>query len=332
MALLRSHRLILSPPHVRSFATTSSRPATPLYMLAALSQSREAQHFTKRSGLGITNHSPAVEAIKSSEVDPFTSPKSSKPKNPAPSPPSDPSSPAPTSTPLPSGAQGPLESSLRITLASSLLSSDPRTISPSIPTDTLTLNRAAFAVLNAIPGSDAVLSAQAREKIQSARKADREAGEKEARDRADREVREKSAGVVEEVSSLRNGSGRGREREEGEVQAGRAEVVTGSGKSAGGEGGLALVAMVVALVGMNLYGYEMLREERKERERLVGRVQRLESGRREAVRDMRERKRSEAVVRPVVARKEEVVARTVEPAPGRGEKVKGWVGGLFWAN
>lgn len=48
-------------------------------MLSALSHARETQHYAKQSGLGVTWHSPAVEAIKSSEVDIYKTKKNRTP-------------------------------------------------------------------------------------------------------------------------------------------------------------------------------------------------------------------------------------------------------------
>lgn len=61
-----------------SFHTSTARHATPFLQLAALSQSREAQHFSKVSGLSIVQHSPALQLMKSSEVDPFERVKTAK--------------------------------------------------------------------------------------------------------------------------------------------------------------------------------------------------------------------------------------------------------------
>ncbi|KAF4551617.1 Hypothetical protein D9617_13g101190 [Elsinoe fawcettii] len=320
MALSRPQHILPAGALARTFSTSTARPATPLYMLAALSHARETQHFTKRSGLGVTNHAPAVEAIKSSEVDPFAPPKPRSSTSPSlrsqsPSPSTSPSPrPSPTGPLHTPRDLGPIEYQARISAASAVLASDPRTLNPASPADALALNRAAFAVLNAIPGSDAVLSVPAREKLYAAQDADRRAGEKEQMVAASRDVRERFGGAVEEMSSP---------REDGAKDT-----------NTKGEGSAALVALVVGLVGANWYAYEMLKEERKERERLVGRVQRLEAGRREGRRE-RKARREENVVPPghmVVSSEVGGGTRTVGPEQGVVDKVKGWIGGLFWAN
>ena len=48
--------------------------SSPLFHLAALSNSRETQHFNKATRLSRVEHSPALKLIQTSEVDPFVSP------------------------------------------------------------------------------------------------------------------------------------------------------------------------------------------------------------------------------------------------------------------
>ncbi|KAK5019956.1 hypothetical protein BJ546DRAFT_599405 [Cryomyces antarcticus] len=55
----------------RCFHQTTQHHAIPLFHLAALSNSREAQWFTKASGLSPVEHIPTLEAIRSSEVHPY---------------------------------------------------------------------------------------------------------------------------------------------------------------------------------------------------------------------------------------------------------------------
>lgn len=52
--------------------------SSPLFALHALSNARETQHLNKLSGLSRVEHSPALESIKRSEVDPFVSNKAVK--------------------------------------------------------------------------------------------------------------------------------------------------------------------------------------------------------------------------------------------------------------
>ena len=53
------------------FHTSVVRPATPFLHLAARAHQQETQHFMKQSRLSVVNHSPSLELLKSSEVDPF---------------------------------------------------------------------------------------------------------------------------------------------------------------------------------------------------------------------------------------------------------------------
>ncbi|PNS15538.1 Spindle assembly checkpoint component mad1 [Sphaceloma murrayae] len=353
---------LLRSSSTRHLSTTAPRPAIPLLMLSALSNAREAQHFSKHSGLGITNHSPAIEAIKSSEVDPFL------PKNPAPPPRKNPasasasasastststsssfppisplpfsaSSPAPyppsPSTASSSPVPGPKESALRTSLAAALLASDPRVLNPATHTDAVSLNRAASAVLSSVAGSEKALSAGAREKLRAAIEEDRSGAAARAVVETGPEVGERSGGLVERsVESEAEGKGATGGRAGGE----------GGGKDRGRDSGaLALMGLVLALGGTNWYAYELLGEERQERERLVGRVQRLEvsvkegDGRREARREwLQEQKRKRTERRAARENGETSVAarRSVNVVSDErpGEKVRGWIGSLFWAS
>ncbi|KAK4987950.1 hypothetical protein LTR50_004287 [Elasticomyces elasticus] len=56
----------------RNFHASSHEQALPLFHLAALSNSREAQWFTKASGLSPVEHIPNLEIIRSSEVHPYS--------------------------------------------------------------------------------------------------------------------------------------------------------------------------------------------------------------------------------------------------------------------
>lgn len=56
---------------IAQFHTSSIRQAIPLFALAARANSRETLHFSKSSGLSVVNHSPTLELLRSSEVDPF---------------------------------------------------------------------------------------------------------------------------------------------------------------------------------------------------------------------------------------------------------------------
>lgn len=66
-------------PTSHAFHTsTSLKSSSPLFHLAALSNSRESSHFRKVSKLSQVEHSPALQLIRSSEVEPFGAPKSIK--------------------------------------------------------------------------------------------------------------------------------------------------------------------------------------------------------------------------------------------------------------
>jgi hypothetical protein len=52
-------------------SSPASSASSPLFALQALANSRETQHFNKTSGLSRVNHSPNLELLRSSEVDPF---------------------------------------------------------------------------------------------------------------------------------------------------------------------------------------------------------------------------------------------------------------------
>ena len=61
----------IRPQHSRPFHSTRVHNATPFLHLAALSQAKQTQHLLAKSGLSVVNHSPRLEAIRASEVDPF---------------------------------------------------------------------------------------------------------------------------------------------------------------------------------------------------------------------------------------------------------------------
>lgn len=64
------HRIV--KPQCRHFhANPSSRALSPLFALQALANSRETQHFNRASGLSRVDHSPNLELLRSSEVEPF---------------------------------------------------------------------------------------------------------------------------------------------------------------------------------------------------------------------------------------------------------------------
>lgn len=58
----------------RPFSTSAVRPASPIFMLSALSNSRETQHLNKLSRLSRVEHSPSLKLIQTSEVDPYPLP------------------------------------------------------------------------------------------------------------------------------------------------------------------------------------------------------------------------------------------------------------------
>jgi len=66
----------------RLFSTSPTRPASPLFMLSALSNSRETQHFNKLSRLSRVEHSPSLKLIQTSEVDPYPLPTPPQPTGP----------------------------------------------------------------------------------------------------------------------------------------------------------------------------------------------------------------------------------------------------------
>lgn len=63
---------------LRTFSTTSTNRASPLFALSALSNRNETAHFAQISRLNRVNHSPALELIQESEVKPFTKTDSSQ--------------------------------------------------------------------------------------------------------------------------------------------------------------------------------------------------------------------------------------------------------------
>ncbi|EGP85910.1 unnamed protein product [Zymoseptoria tritici ST99CH_3D1] len=68
-------RTLTAATSTRSFSTTRRAPASLLFALGQLSNTRETQHFAKRSKLDHVEHSPPLQLIRSSEVDPFAPPK-----------------------------------------------------------------------------------------------------------------------------------------------------------------------------------------------------------------------------------------------------------------
>ncbi|KJX94319.1 hypothetical protein TI39_contig4202g00005 [Zymoseptoria brevis] len=64
-------RTLTAAISTRSFSTTLRAPASLLFALGQLSNTRETQHFAKRSKLDHVEHSPPLQLIRSSEVDPF---------------------------------------------------------------------------------------------------------------------------------------------------------------------------------------------------------------------------------------------------------------------
>jgi hypothetical protein len=73
-ALRRSSTPISAPYLRQAFSTSPPRPASVLFALHALSNSRETQHFNRVSHLPRFEHSPPLKLIKTSEVDPFPLP------------------------------------------------------------------------------------------------------------------------------------------------------------------------------------------------------------------------------------------------------------------
>ncbi|KAK0258560.1 hypothetical protein LTS09_006819 [Friedmanniomyces endolithicus] len=72
--LSRTATLTITTTTPRTFSTTPPRPASILFALNALSNSRETQHFAKLSHLPRTEHSPPLNLIKTSEVDAYPLP------------------------------------------------------------------------------------------------------------------------------------------------------------------------------------------------------------------------------------------------------------------
>ena len=77
---LSSSCLLKAPSSQRrhDLHTTSRRLGSPLHNLSGLSASREAQHLSKERGIPRTEFSASLELLKSSEVDPFGGPGSSR--------------------------------------------------------------------------------------------------------------------------------------------------------------------------------------------------------------------------------------------------------------
>lgn len=65
---------LAAPVGHRAFHPAPSRRASILFMLSALSNSRETQHLNKITKLPRLEHSPPLKLIKSSEIDPFPCP------------------------------------------------------------------------------------------------------------------------------------------------------------------------------------------------------------------------------------------------------------------
>lgn len=63
----------LSKHQRASFSNSVARHATPFFQLTARANAQETQHFLRASKLSVVNHSPNLELLKSSEVDPFKS-------------------------------------------------------------------------------------------------------------------------------------------------------------------------------------------------------------------------------------------------------------------
>lgn len=66
--------LILRFTSIRTFSTTPPKPASILFALNSLSNSRETQHFNKITKLPRVEHSPPLQLIKSGEVDTYPLP------------------------------------------------------------------------------------------------------------------------------------------------------------------------------------------------------------------------------------------------------------------
>jgi len=70
-SLSKSFKLQSLPSQRRAFTSSKLRHAPPFFNLGATAAAKETQYFSKLSGHGVVNHSPALEAIKNSEVEPF---------------------------------------------------------------------------------------------------------------------------------------------------------------------------------------------------------------------------------------------------------------------
>ncbi|GAB7343817.1 hypothetical protein MBLNU457_1787t1 [Dothideomycetes sp. NU457] len=70
-SLSRSHKLSWSSYQRRTFTASKLRHGPGFFNLGATAAAKETQYFSKLSGLGVLNHSPTLEAIKNSEVEPF---------------------------------------------------------------------------------------------------------------------------------------------------------------------------------------------------------------------------------------------------------------------
>lgn len=70
-SLSKSCKVSWSSYQRRTFTASKLRRAPGFFNLGATAAAKETQYFSKLSGLGVLNHSPTLEAIKNSEVEPF---------------------------------------------------------------------------------------------------------------------------------------------------------------------------------------------------------------------------------------------------------------------
>ncbi|KAF2158164.1 hypothetical protein K461DRAFT_299980 [Myriangium duriaei CBS 260.36] len=275
----------------RHLHNTPPAPATPIYMLSALSHARETQHYALRSGLGVTHHSPAIEAIKASEVDPFDpAPDADLPRAPAsnssiaraPHPPQHTSPTAPVAggaAPLhPIGAR---ELAARQRVASLILGGDASVLRPMthvLPGERKELARA---LLGRSPAADNALAAGVKARLAVAREADENP--------AALPVLQHDAGPSRAYGTERVGKSRPSlvegsalvqeavlEAEEVKEKEKPYQTFTSEGMQ------VALLVAVVALVAVNAFAFETLGAERAARELNSARLTRLETALTEA--------------------------------------------------
>ena len=281
----------------RALHTTNPHSATPLYMLSALSHARETQHFSRTSGLGVTNHVPNLEAIQSSEVAPFADPT------------------IPLQHPR-TTAPGPAEARVRQQLAAFVMKGELSVLRPGrVP---LPSQRTELAMAIVARAEDAALSAGARARIMVAKERDATAAEAAEAMPAvavleDTVAAPRVAQVVEEPVV---------EKREKKYQSFSAEQMQ-----------IGLLVALVALVAVNAYAFETLGAEREARERLTKRLGLIEAWLAQATATAPAA--VAAPVSAVAVSKtaaDAPVQQAVVERRSLGQKIAGWTRAAFWAS